>query len=67
MVYNTEYHQDVLEKICQLLPSKNELNEKLEQLRWLDNRYNITVGITKYESISVDTTNDIKKIKEKMR
>lgn len=61
------YKTDVLEKICQLIPSKNELNEKLEQLRWLDNRYNITVGITKYESLSVDTTNDIKKIKEKMR
>ncbi len=61
------YKSDVLQKICQLPPSKNELKEKLEQLRWLDNSFNIKVGITKYQSVSVDTTNDIKKIKEQMR
>ena len=61
------YKSDVLQKICQLPPSKNELKEKLEQLRWLDNSFNIKVGITKYQSVSVDTTNDTKKIKEQMR
>ena len=61
------YKSDVLQKICQLPPSKNELKEKLEQLRWLDNSFNIKVGITKYQSVSTGTTNDIKKIKEQMR
>tara|TARA_B100001758_G_scaffold247960_1_gene269222 strand:+ start:6506 stop:7219 length:714 start_codon:yes stop_codon:yes gene_type:complete len=56
-----------LNKICKLTPSNNEKIEQLEQLRWIDNGYKIKVGITSYESISVDTPEDIIKIKQIMR
>jgi 3-deoxy-manno-octulosonate cytidylyltransferase (CMP-KDO synthetase) len=56
----------VLNEICKLPQSKNEKNESLEQLRWLDNGYKIKVGITTFEAISVDTPEDIEKIEQKM-
>lgn len=61
------YKKDVLEKICQLPRSKNEIRERLEQLRWLDNNYTIKVGITNFQTLSIDTPEDIEKIKEQMR
>ena len=61
------YRTKTLSKICKLSPSKNELKERLEQLRWLDNNYQIKVGITTYEGVSIDTPEDIKKIKAQMR
>ena len=42
---------------------QNEIKEKLEQLRWLDNNYKIRVGKTLYKSYSVDIPEDIEKIK----
>lgn len=57
------YRKDILKRICRLSQSKNELEESLEQLRWLDNDYKIKVGITKLQTLSVDTTEDIEKIK----
>ena len=56
------FRADVLEKITKLSPSKNEKQLNLEQLRWLDNKFKIKVGITEFESQSVDTTEDIDKI-----
>ncbi|MEE2931405.1 MAG: 3-deoxy-manno-octulosonate cytidylyltransferase [Bacteroidota bacterium] len=56
------YKTSILSKITKLEPTKNELNQKLEQLRWLDNNYTILIGITKQESISIDTPEDILKI-----
>jgi 3-deoxy-manno-octulosonate cytidylyltransferase (CMP-KDO synthetase) len=61
------YKKDVLEKICQLPQSKNEIREQLEQLRWLDNNYPIKVGISNFQNLSVDTPEDIEKIKQQMR
>lgn len=61
------YRRHILEEICKLTKSKNEIQERLEQLRWLDNNYNIKVGITKFQTLSVDTPEDIRKIKDKMR
>ncbi len=61
------YKQDTLERICQLPQSKNEIKERLEQLRWLDNNYTIKVGITNFQSLSVDTPNDLAKIEDQMR
>lgn len=37
--------------------------EKLEQLRFIENGYKIRVLLTKYESIGVDTTDDLKKVR----
>ena len=61
------YKKDILEEICQLPQSKNEIQERLEQLRWLDNKYSINVGITNFQTLSVDTSKDIEKIQEQMR
>ncbi len=60
------YLTKTLTEICQLPQSDNEINEGLEQLRWLDNKYIIKVGITTHEGISVDTPEDIEKIKAQM-
>jgi len=60
------YLTETLAEICKLPPSENELKERLEQLRWLDNNYRIKVGITTYEGVSIDTPEDIKKIKAQM-
>ena len=60
------YLTKTLIEICKLPPSKNELGERLEQLRWLDNDYLIKVGITTHEATSVDTPEDIEKIKAQM-
>jgi len=61
------YLTKTLAEICKLPPSDNEIKERLEQLRWLDNEYIIKVGITTHEGISVDTPEDIEKIKAQMR
>ena len=61
------YKKDILKKICKLPKSKNEIKEQLEQLRWLDNNYKIKIGITNFQTLSVDTPEDIQKIKQKMR
>ena len=61
------YRAQTLAEICKLLPSENEKIERLEQLRWLDNGYKINIGITTFESLSIDTPEDIKKIKAQMR
>ena len=61
------YRTKTLAEICKLSPSENELKNNLEQLRWLDNNYQIKVGITTYEGVSIDTPEDIKKIKAQMR
>jgi len=60
------YRSGILTKICALEQSENEIRERLEQLRWLDNGYKIKVGITTFESLSVDTPEDIEKIEQKM-
>ena len=57
---------NTLKDICKLPQSKNEIRERLEQLRWLDNGYKIKVGITAFEALAVDTAEDIEKIEQKM-
>lgn len=61
------FKKDVLKKIINLPPSENEKKERLEQLRWIDNGFKIKVGITKYDTISVDTPEDILKIEARIR
>lgn len=57
----------VLTEICKLPQSKNEKRDSLEQLRWLDNGVEVKVGLTTFESMAVDTPQDIIKIEAKMR
>ena len=61
------YSKDSLEKFVQLDQSKNEIENRLEQLRALDNDIDINVSIAKSSPIGVDTEEDylaLKKIME---
>ena len=59
------YRAQILDQITRLQPSGLEKSEGLEQLRWLENAYSIHVKETDYESISVDTPEDLSKITNK--
>lgn len=56
------YRSDILKSICQLKPSALEMAEKLEQLRWLEHGYKIRVKMTGYESVAIDTPDDLSKV-----
>lgn len=53
------YKTEVLKKITTLPQSSLEKAESLEQLRWLQNGFNIKVGITESQSIGIDTPQDV--------
>lgn len=53
------YRTDTLKIISKLPQSENELTERLEQLRWLDNNFEIQLAETEHESNSVDTPEDL--------
>jgi 3-deoxy-manno-octulosonate cytidylyltransferase (CMP-KDO synthetase) len=55
------YRSDILERITQLPVSSLEAAESLEQLRWLESGYSITVLETSHESLGIDVPEDIKK------
>ena len=61
------YSKDTLEKFVQLNQSKNEIENRLEQLRALDNNIDINVSLANSSPIGVDTLEDylaLKKIME---
>ena len=61
------YSKECLEKFVQLDQSKNEKENRLEQLRALDNNIDINVSLAKSSPIGVDTEEDylaLKKIME---
>lgn len=61
------YKADVLGEITQLPQSSLELAESLEQLRWIENGYKIKVGITKMETIGIDTLEDLERAEKFLR
>ncbi|MBB2145015.1 3-deoxy-manno-octulosonate cytidylyltransferase [Pedobacter sp. LMG 31464] len=56
------YKTSTLLQITKLAPSSLELAESLEQLRWLENGYQIKTKITNIETIAIDTPEDLQKI-----
>ena len=56
------YRANILKEIVKLQPTPLELSESLEQLRWLENNYNIYAEFTEYETLSVDAPEDVAKI-----
>ncbi|MEO5644311.1 MAG: 3-deoxy-manno-octulosonate cytidylyltransferase [Bacteroidia bacterium] len=57
------YRADVLQQLTKLPQGKLEIAESLEQLRWLENGYKIRTAFTESETISVDSPEDIEKLK----
>jgi 3-deoxy-manno-octulosonate cytidylyltransferase (CMP-KDO synthetase) len=53
------FRKDVLLEITRLPPSSLEKAESLEQLRWLENGFQIAVRITSYDSFGIDTPEDL--------
>ena len=60
------YQKDTLKNFVSFNQSENELNNKLEQLRALDNNININVSLAKSSPIGVDTKEDFLAIKKIM-
>ena len=60
------YHYSVsaLKKFCELKRTKNEIKNKLEQLRALDNNIPINVILAKKQVIGIDTKEDYMELKK---
>lgn len=56
------YRASVLREITDLQPSVLEQAESLEQLRWLENGYQIYVAVTVAETVAIDTPEDLAKL-----
>ncbi len=57
------YRTQTLLELSKLAKTNLEVTESLEQLRWIENGYNVRVEITSLESISIDTPDDLLRIK----
>jgi len=59
------YRFKVLSEICKLPKGILETAESLEQLRWLENGYNVKTAITDIESFGIDTPEDLQIVLQK--
>ena len=56
-----------LTRFCNLPESKLEAAERLEQLRFLDNGIDIYVAETPFNTVGVDTEEDLRRVEEMVR
>lgn len=61
------YRADILAELTKLHPSILEKAESLEQLRWLENGFEILAVETSTESFGIDTPEDLVKAKEYLK
>ena len=54
------YRKQILDEICRLPKGGYETAESLEQLRWLQSGYTVKVAITEFETIGIDTPEDLR-------
>lgn len=57
------YRSETLKKITLLPRSPLEISESLEQNRWIENGYRIRTAITEWESVGIDTPEDLERAK----
>jgi 3-deoxy-manno-octulosonate cytidylyltransferase (CMP-KDO synthetase) len=57
------YRTETLLKITSLPQSSLEIAESLEQNRWLENGFRIRTAVTEWESLGIDTPEDLEKAK----
>jgi 3-deoxy-manno-octulosonate cytidylyltransferase (CMP-KDO synthetase) len=60
------YRREVLQQITMLGPSPLEKTESLEQLRWLENGFEIRVLVTNDPSQGIDTAGDLEAARKKV-
>ena len=58
------YKADTLRQIARMQPSRLELAESLEQLRWLENGLSIHMAVTDAVNVSIDTPADLVKAEQ---
>jgi 3-deoxy-manno-octulosonate cytidylyltransferase (CMP-KDO synthetase) len=58
------YRREALMKLTSLEPTALERTEGLEQLRALEHGIKIKVGITEFETVGVDTPEDLRKVEQ---
>ena len=58
------YRKEALERFSKLEPTDLEKTEKLEQLRMLENGFKIKIVVTEFESIAVDTQEDLERARK---
>ena len=56
------YRKAALNAFAKLAPSPLELTERLEQLRLLENGFNLYVASTDFDTVGVDTIEDLKRV-----
>jgi 3-deoxy-manno-octulosonate cytidylyltransferase (CMP-KDO synthetase) len=61
------YRRVALDRFCNLPESKLEAAERLEQLRFLDNGIDIYVAETPFNTVGVDTEEDLRRVEEMVR
>ena len=61
------YRKPALERFCALPESSLERSERLEQLRFLENGIPIFVAETPYDTIGVDTEDDLRRVEQILR
>jgi 3-deoxy-manno-octulosonate cytidylyltransferase (CMP-KDO synthetase) len=61
------YRKALLDRFCSLPESSLERSERLEQLRFLENGIPIQVGETPYDTVGVDTEDDLRRVEEILR
>jgi 3-deoxy-manno-octulosonate cytidylyltransferase (CMP-KDO synthetase) len=58
------YRKEALNRFPSLSPSMLERTEKLEQLRFLENGFSLYVEPTDYDTVGVDTEEDLKRVEK---
>ena len=58
------YKKNILSEFVKMNKTKNELNRSLEQMRFIDHNIDIFVGYTDDNPLSVDTKDDLKRIRK---
>jgi len=61
------YRKPALDRFCSLPESALERSERLEQLRFLENGIPIYVAETPYDTIGVDTEDDLRRVEQVLR